>query len=279
MSDNQSKDEGRTQRSANGVEVAPPESGEEESGGGLLAGIWEIIRTWGPAFLAVLVVRSMLIEPFRIPSGSMVPTLAIGDNIVVTKFSYGFRVPLTRIPILGLSLPERGDVVVFVFPGEDKGVKHWVDLPVPPFATIDYVKRVVGIPGDTVELRDNILYVNSVPQGREYIDEFTFVDDDCRESVEKHYVETFGERPHEILYTRQYGRGAGDFGPITVPEGNVFVMGDNRDHSFDSRGWGFVPIRNIKGKAQFIWLSWDACSSKLPFVGDFRGERVGQSIP
>lgn len=242
-------------------------------------GVWEILTTWGPAFLAVFVIRSMLIEPFRIPSGSMVPTLAIGDNIVVTKFSYGFRIPLTRIPIGELELPERGDVVVFVFPGKDTGVKHWVDLPVPPFATVDYVKRVVGLPGDVIEMRDQVLYVNGETQDRRYIDDFTFTDDGCRNYATKRYVETFGDTTdHEILYAERHAGVVKDFGPTTVPEGHVFAMGDNRDHSYDSRGWGTVPLRNVKGKAQFIWLSWDTCKSNIPYFGDIRTNRMGMGI-
>jgi signal peptidase I len=259
------------------VEVAGPEPEGSDSMVG--SALWEIITTWGPAFLVVLVIRSMLIEPFRIPSGSMVPTLAIGDNIVVTKFSYGFRIPLTRIPIGSLSAPERGDVVVFVFPGEDTGVKHWIDLPVPPFATMDYVKRVVGIPGDTVEMRDQILYVNGKAQNRTAIDEFEFVDDSCRSKTTKRYEETFGDAPHEILYDKRYTSTSKEFGPITVPEGEIFVMGDNRDNSYDSRAWSTVPLRNIKGKAQFIWLSWDICEDRIPFFGDIRTQRMGLGIP
>jgi signal peptidase I len=221
----------------------------------------------------------MLVEPFRIPSGSMVPTLEIGDNIVVTKFSYGFRLPLTRIPVGEIEVPERGDVVVFVFPGQDTGVKHWVDLPVPPFATMDYVKRVVGVPGDVVEMRDQVLYVNGTAQERKFVDEYGFVDDTCREKTTKLYQESFGDRPHEILYDKRYTMTSKAFGPITVPDGEIFVMGDNRDNSYDSRAWSTVPIRNIKGKAQFIWLSWDTCKDRIPIFGDFRTGRMGHGIP
>ena len=110
------------------------------------AWIWDTVKTWGPAILFVLLVRSVLAEPFRIPSGSMVPTLEIGDHILVTKFSYGLRIPMTRVPMGDLSLPDRGDIVVFVKPGtDDTFLQQTLDLPVPPFATHDYVKRVVGL--------------------------------------------------------------------------------------------------------------------------------------
>jgi signal peptidase I len=261
------------------IQVAPPETEAEDEVSVFTAAIWEILTTWGPAFLVVLVIRSMFVEPFRIPSGSMVPTLAIGDNIVVTKFTYGFRIPLTRIPIFDLEAPERGDVVVFVFPGKDTGVKHWVDLPVPPFATVDYVKRVVGGPGDVVEMRDQVLYVNGEKQARKMVDKFDFVDDSCRSKPTKLYQEAFPAGPHEVLYDTRNSMTSKNFGPITVPEGEIFVMGDNRDNSFDSRAWNTVPLRNIKGKAQFIWLSWDICESKIPFFGDIRTERMGLGIP
>ena len=279
MSDHSSNPSRPPNRRSTDVEVAPPESELESADNIVSSALWEILTTWGPAFLIVLVIRSMFIEPFRIPSGSMVPTLAIGDNIVVTKFSYGFRIPLTRIPIAGLEAPERGDVVVFVFPGKDTGVKHWIDLPVPPFATVDYVKRVVGVPGDVVEMRDQILYVNGEAQVRNLIDDFEFVDDSCHGKPTKRYEERFGDKPHEILYDRRYTVTSKAFGPITVPDGEIFVMGDNRDNSFDSRAWNTVPLRNIKGKAQFIWLSWDVCENQIPFFGDIRTQRMGLGIP
>ncbi|HCH61571.1 MAG: signal peptidase I [Deltaproteobacteria bacterium] len=279
MSDPSSNSPRQPNRRNTDVEVAPPEPDSEATEGLFTSALWEILTTWGPAFLVVLVIRSMFIEPFRIPSGSMVPTLAIGDNIVVTKFSYGFRFPLTRVPIFGLEAPERGDVVVFVFPGKDTGVKHWVDLPVPPFATVDYVKRVVGVPGDVVEMRDQILYVNGEAQLRNLVDEFEFVDDSCNGKPTKRYEERFGDKPHEILYDRRYTMTSKSFGPITVPDGEIFVMGDNRDNSFDSRAWNTVPLRNIKGKAQFIWLSWDVCEDQIPFFGDIRTQRMGLAIP
>jgi len=240
----------------------------------------DIVRTWGPAMITVLAVRSVIAEPFRIPSGSMVPTLAIGDHILVTKYSYGLRWPLTRIPIGELDVPERGDVVVFVFPGSDEGkAVEYLDLPVPAvggnaqFGTLDYIKRVVGLPGDTVQVRDNIVYINGAAQARKDGSDFTFVDDGCTKYPTRHYREDLGGVEHSILTSTTYGARVANFGPETVPEGHIFAMGDNRDHSQDSRFWGYVPLRNIKGKARFIWLSYDQCQRDIPLLGALRGER------
>ena len=282
---------------------------------------WDVVRTWGPALFIVLFIRSVIAEPFRIPSGSMVPTLQIGDHILVTKYSYGWRIPLTRIYLTEPELPERGDVVVFVKPGTDggqyfdqnltlsphkdpntgiiipqngklsKGLSYYLDLPFPPFATLDFVKRVIALPGDTVEVvqQDHFTYVkvngqiqtqslvtDGGPEGRIY------TDDRCSDWSVHTLVETLDGKPHQILRDASY-RSDGtsvsvEFPETPVPEGHVFVMGDNRDHSFDSRGWGFVPIRNIKGKAQKVWLSYDKCKDGLPLVGSLRGDRWWTTI-
>ena len=240
---------------------------------------WDTLKTWGPALLTVLLIRSVLAEPFRIPSGSMVPTLAIGDHILVTKFSYGLRFPLTRIPLTTLKVPERGDVVVFVFPGSDEGkMSHWLDLPVPPIATLDYVKRIVGLPGDEIEVRNNTLYINGKAEDKDYKDTFVFTDDHCNTYPTRLYEEDLEGHDHPVLNAVSNGLRMSDYGPATVPEGMVFAMGDNRDHSADSRVWGYVPLRNIKGKAQLIWLSYDQCEGHLPIFGSFRGERFGEAI-
>jgi signal peptidase I len=265
---------------------APDSSDDEttdldERGGGqrFLDWIWETVRTWGPALLAVLFIRSVLAEPFRIPSGSMVPTLEVGDHILVTKYSYGFRIPLTRIPLGSLEVPERGDIVVFVYPGSEKNdFQQYLDLPFPPAATYDYVKRVVGLPGDTIEVKNGELFINGTLEPRTLVDEYAFVDDRCHTSQTYRYVETLEGRPHAVLEEMVPLRRMGNFGPTTVPEGSVFAMGDNRDHSADSRIWGFVPLRNIKGKAWFVWLSYDRCQNDIPIFGSFRDGRFGTNL-
>ena len=238
--------------------------------------LWEVVRTWGPAILTVLLIRSMIAEPFRIPSGSMVPTLAIGDHILVTKYSYGIRIPLTRIPITELEAPDPGDVIVFVYPeSDDTSSEYWFDLPVRPFKTYDYVKRVIGVPGDTIEVKNNVIFINGEAQTRSHVSKFDFVDDRCRSIPTRLFDEELHGETHSVLNAARYGLRMGDFKETTVPEGHVFVMGDNRDHSADSRVWGMVPFRNIKGKARFIWLSYDQCSPGMPLLGDLRGERFG----
>jgi len=241
--------------------------------------VGEIFRTWGPAILTVLLIRSMVAEPFRIPSGSMVPTLAIGDHILVTKYSYGMRWPITRIPMTEIKVPDRGDVIVFIFPGSDDGKpSHWFDIPVPPFNTLDYVKRVVGLPGDSIAVVDNIVFINGVAQERSHVAKVEFVDDRCKRIPTREFKENLEGVEHAVLNATRYGLRMGDYGPKTIPEGHVFVMGDNRDHSADSRVWGMVPLRNIKGKARFIWLSYDQCKQGLPLLGDVRGERFGLPV-
>ena len=252
---------------------------DESEPSGFLGWLWDTVKTWGPALLVVLLIRSVLAEPFRIPSGSMVPTLAIGDHILVTKYSYGLRIPLTRIPLGALKVPNRGDVVVFVYPGsDDDSMSYWLDLPFPPIATLDYVKRVVGLPGDVIEVRDNVLYLNGQAQEKRFIERYDFVDDRCRSHATKEYTEVLDGREHAILNATTFGMRAGDLPPTEVPEGHIFAMGDNRDHSADSRSWGFVPLRNLKGRARFVWLSYDQCQPGLPLLGTVRNDRFGEPV-
>jgi signal peptidase I len=292
--------------------------------------VWDVVRTWGPALLIVLFIRSVIAEPFRIPSGSMVPTLEIGDHILVTKYSYGWRIPLTRIYLGEPEVPDRGDVVVFVKPGTDggsyydekgepltphrdpltgimipehgltsKGLSYYLDLPFPPIATLDFVKRVVGLPGEVIEVRkedktladgshvsQTTVFLNGVEQTQQLIEKTTYTDDSCNDHSVEERMEKLDGSAHRILKDASYRVSESQrvvetrtsFGPMTVPDGHVFVMGDNRDHSFDSRGWGFVPLRNIKGKARMVWLSYDKCEEGLPLIGALRGGRAGDPV-
>ena len=205
-----------------------------------------------PVILIVFLLRSFLVEPFKIPSSSMVPTLLVGDFILVNKFTYGIRLPVVNKKLVELHNPERGDVMVFRYP-EDP--------------SLDYIKRVVGVPGDRIEYRNKRLTINGTPVPTKQIDDYLSKE---RMQFSRRYVETLGKVDHEILLEDDVPSMAGpgrafpfvgncnyNSGGMacTVPPGHYFMMGDNRDNSSDSRVWGFVPDENIVGKAFFIWLN------------------------
>lgn len=208
-----------------------------------------------PVLLLVLIVRSAVAEPYHIPSGSMMPTLEVGDFIVVNKFSYGLRLPGTDIRIVDLGEPERGDVVVFR----------------PPWAPGEsWIKRIVGLPGDEVVVRGDSVRINGVPVGAELIGPYRGNPADADDADLMRYgasllTERLGEVEHRIIRIPRAGGlqgGAPDvpnaLNPGTVPPGCYFVMGDNRNNSEDSRYHGCVPEENLVGKAAFVWLSFDS---------------------
>jgi signal peptidase I len=216
-----------------------------------------------PVILIVFLLRSFLVEPFKIPSSSMVPTLLVGDFILVNKYAYGIRLPVANRKIVQLGNPQRGDVMVFRFP-EDP--------------SLDYIKRVVGVPGDRVEYRNKRLTINGTPVPTRQIDDYLAKE---RMQFSRRYVETLNGVEHEIVLdddasaSMMPGRVfpyAGNCNyntsglSCTVPPGHYFMMGDNRDNSSDSRVWGFVPDENIVGKAFFIWLNLN----ELGRFGSFR---------
>lgn len=215
-----------------------------------------------PVILLVFVLRSFIVEPFKIPSGSMIPTLLVGDFILVNKFAYGIRLPVINKKIIDVGQPQRGDVMVFRYP-EDP--------------SLDYIKRVVGVPGDKVAYQNKRLIINGQPVETRRIDDYL-------QTERLKYSKQFIEKPEGIEHRTLNDDDAPGFisdatrfphrqdclynnaGVIcTVPAGHYFMMGDNRDNSRDSRFWGFVPEENIVGKGFFIWLNF----SDLKRIGSF----------
>lgn len=193
------------------------------------------------ALVLALFIRTFVVQAFKIPSGSMLPTLKIGDHLLVNKFIYGVKMPFTGTVLIPIKKPQTNDIIVFKFPKNPK---------------LDYIKRVIGIPGDTIESRDKVLYIN----GKRFED--------------KHGVHA----SNTILDPATSPRDT--FGPVVVPEGKVFVMGDNRDNSYDSRFWGFVDYNAILGKALIIYWSWDVNEPLLSLdrLTSIRWGRIGDII-
>src|SRR3990167_3575815 len=220
-----------------------------------LSTIVEYSRSFFPILLIVFLLRSFLYEPFRIPSGSLEPTLLMGDFILVNKFDYGVRLPVLHKKIFGAGAPERGDIIVF----------RW-----PPNPSIDFIKRVVGVPGDRISYIDKELSINGKKIEQTVIGRAQAEDEGggSWNAIEKQ-EDLLGVKHHIFIDSEKPN---GDFKDIVVPNGMYFVMGDNRDDSADSRYWGFVPDENIVGKAVLIWLSWDGKNTNL------RWNRLGKLI-
>jgi len=218
------------------------------------------VREWVEAILVALVIalilRTFVVQAFKIPSSSMEDTLLIGDHLLVNKFIYGTKIPFVEGRFLQIREPQRGDVIVFEFPPDtyDERLTFWQKR--------DFIKRVIGLPGDKVEVRDKIVYVND----KEFhVDQEVFKDP------------TIKDRCFEMGDWRKRMRIPSSFErdcmlPVTVPAGHYFVMGDNRDRSHDSRFWGFVPMENIKGLAFIKYWSWDAVENWPRF------SRIGRPI-
>jgi signal peptidase I len=232
----------------------------------LLLQPWWLDWTAGlfPVIVVVFVLRSFLFEPFKIPSGSMIPTLMINDLILVNKFHYGVRLPVLNTKIFDNHSPERGDVIVFRYP---------------PKPSLDYIKRVVGLPGDEVAYLNKKLSVNGKPLDKTALPEF-FDEDALRYTKQYQEVAADGQRKYRILNEddrpsfvqatedfpfRENCRYSSEGVVCKVPPGHYFMMGDNRDNSLDSRFWGFVPEKNIVGKAFFVWMNF----GNLKRIGGF----------
>ena len=209
-----------------------------------------------PVLLLVFMLRGFVVEPFRIPSNSMMPTLLTGDFILVSKFDYGVSIPVLNQKLIEFKKPERGDVVVFRYPNYEKNSKY---------QGADFIKRVVGIPGDTVIYHDDHLRVNDEKIAYENFADYQGVEAGSEMTGFKHKRELLGNNPHDVLLDPSRTSRAVK---AVVPEGHYFVMGDNRSRSSDSRFWGFVPEKYIIGKAFGIWMHYDD-SLKLERIGGF----------
>ena len=209
-----------------------------------------------PVLLLVFMLRGFVVEPFRIPSNSMMPTLLTGDFILVSKFDYGVSIPVLNQKLIEFKKPERGDVVVFRYPNYEKNEKY---------LGADFIKRVVGIPGDTVIYHDDHLRVNDEKIAYENFADYQGVESGSEMTGFKHKRELLGNNPHDVLLDPSRTSRAVK---AVVPEGHYFVMGDNRSRSSDSRFWGFVPEKYIIGKAFGIWMHYDD-SLKLERIGGF----------
>ncbi|WP_029653121.1 signal peptidase I [Marinobacter daepoensis] len=227
-----------------GGEVGESESESESGSGDKEPWLVDISRSFFPVLAVVLVLRSFLIEPFQIPSGSMLPTLEVGDFILVNKYAYGLRLPVAGTKIVEIGDPERGDVMVFRYP-ED--------------GSTNYIKRVIGLPGDHVRYRNKQLFINDEPLPRDFV---------ARLPPMERWREQLGGVEHDLYLTMGRVSGSGE-GEWVVPDGHYFVMGDNRDNSNDSRFWGTVPDEMVVGKAFAIWMHWQSLTSLPSF------DRVG----
>lgn len=201
------------------------------------------------AIILALILRFFVVSAYKIPTGSMIPTLKVGDFIFAYKLPYGIPVPFTDGTRLNPSLPDRGDVVVFRYPGNEQ---------------VNYVKRVVGLPGDRIAIKNKKLLINDVEATYEPLSNDVIGDLPGAEFYAP-YRETFGSSTHDVITNRSDE--ADFFGPVVVPPGQIFVLGDNRDSSDDSRYWGTVPVKNLEGRVIVVWLS-------LNWLKPWAGERL-----
>jgi len=220
-------------------------------------------RSLFPVFLIVLLLRSFLAQPFRVPSGSLEPTIVPGDFIFVNQYDYGLRIPVWHTKIIHVSAPKTGQIALFYWP-----VNH----------RFNFVKRVIGLPGDHISYIHKVLYINGQKMKQKYLSQSTESYNGVTWKVNKYEEDLKGVK-HGIYVCAKGNKfcpmQSSDFYNLLVPKGHYFMMGDNRDNSDDSRGWGFVPEKEFIGKAMFVWLSWDA---KAPWYKKIRWHRIGTPL-
>lgn len=219
--------------------------------GGKPGKIIEYSRSFFPVFLIVLLVRSFIVEPFRIPSGSLEPTLLVGDFLAVNKFAYGIRLPVVEKKVIPIKNPKTGEIAIF----------RW-----PPEPSYDYIKRVIGVPGDTIAYHNKVLSINGKEMPQTFIE---YTTDESSGNAVARYRENLNGVEHDIYIRPEVP--AVDF-EVTVPQGQYFMMGDNRDDSGDSRFWGFVGDEYLRGKALLVWLSWNSKTAGV------RWSRIGRFV-
>lgn len=195
--------------------------------------IQEYIEAIIIAILIAVFIRTFIVQAYKIPSRSMVPTLLVGDHLLVNKFIYGIKIPVIRKTLIPITDPQRGDIVVFIYPND---------------RSKDFIKRVIGISGDTIEIKNKKIFLNGKP-----------------------YTDTYGIYSDNVIYPASI-QPRDNFGPVTVPKESLFVMGDNRDESADSRYWGFVDLKDVEGKALIIYWSWNQEEQNL------RWQRIGNLL-
>jgi signal peptidase I len=260
----------------------PQRGGAAEAAGSRKGGgFWEQVSTLGFAVLIALGIRAFVLEPYRIPSGSMFPTLLIGDHLFVNKFVYGIKIPFTRVRLPGLRDPRRGDVVVFSV--AKRGPQTYPADQRPDLPTEEFVKRIVGIPGDRLEFRDGKVFVNGEPVEPRPVGA-PFVDEAGRELAVAEV--SLDGKPFRILDDPRLA--SLEPPAVTVPPGRYFMLGDNRDHSKDSRVWGTVDLAEIKGPALFLYWSWNFNGSWAELLNpltwwrlllrEMRWERMGDVV-
>ncbi|PKN88703.1 MAG: signal peptidase I [Deltaproteobacteria bacterium HGW-Deltaproteobacteria-1] len=201
------------------------------------AKVQEFIEAIIIAILIAVVIRTLVIQAYKIPSRSMVPTLLIGDHLLVNKFIYGIKIPVIRTTLLPVSNPKRGDIIVFIYPND---------------RSKDYIKRVIGVAGDKIEIKNKNIFIN-----------------------DKLYKDGFGIYSDSVVYPAMM-QPRDNYGPVVVPKNSLFVMGDNRDESADSRFWGFVDLKDVEGKALLIYWSWNSEEENL--LKKVRWERIGNLL-